>query len=170
MAILLNAIILIFEVLYYSLFMYFSKKEGKFWKYLINFLLITIIGLFIGTNNLLSYLLLVLLMFLGLKYIVNVKMSLYDMLIIVIMLFFKMFIEFIIYFPLSIIGDMDYILSTIIFETFKNLFLIVIASELNGFYKGLKKVWDQNNFYIRYIFSCCVYIYIIATVVLMIFC
>ena len=109
-------------------------------------------------------------MFLGLKYIVNVKMSLYDMLIIVIMLFFKMFIEFIIYFPLSIIGDMDYILSTIIFETFKNLFLIVIAGELNEVYKGLKKVWDQNNFYIRYIFSCCVYIYIIATVVLMIFC
>lgn len=143
MAILLNAIILIFEVLYYSLFMYFSKKEGKFWKYLINFLLITIIGLFIGTNNLLSYLLLVLLMFLGLKYIVNVKMSLYDMLIIVIMLFSKIFLEFIIYFPLSIIGDMDYILSTIIFETFKNLLLIVIASELNGIYKGLKKEWSN---------------------------
>lgn len=43
MAILLNAIVLIFEVLYYSMFMYFSKKEGKFWKYIVSFTIITLI-------------------------------------------------------------------------------------------------------------------------------
>lgn len=28
----LNIIVLIFEVLYYSMFMYYARKEGKFWR------------------------------------------------------------------------------------------------------------------------------------------
>ena len=81
----LNIIVLIFEVLYYSLFMKYSRPEGKYYRYLILFTLITIIGLVIGTSNLISYLLLILMILYGIKYIVKIKISLYDMLVILIM-------------------------------------------------------------------------------------
>ena len=50
MNIILNAIVLIFEVLYYALFMKFARKDGKFWKYILLFSLMTICSFFITTN------------------------------------------------------------------------------------------------------------------------
>ena len=65
----LNFIVLIFEILFYSMFMYYSKKEGKFSRYLLLFSLITIIGTIIKTNYLFSYLILVLMILYGIKYL-----------------------------------------------------------------------------------------------------
>ena len=78
----LNIIIIISEVLYYSLFMMYSKKEGKLTKYLLLFSMISLIFCFISHNNLESYLALAIMMLLGIKYIVKVKTSLYDLLLI----------------------------------------------------------------------------------------
>lgn len=94
----INIIVLIFEILYYSMFMKFARKEGKFWKYLLLFTLVTISGLFIPTNTLLSYLYLILAILFGLKYIVKINTTLYDMFFILIMIFFKLIIEYVLVF------------------------------------------------------------------------
>ena len=78
--VLANIIVLIFEILYYSMFMYYSKQEGKFWKYVILFTLITIFFGFVGTNNLLSFNFLVLFIILGERYFLKVNNSFYDIL------------------------------------------------------------------------------------------
>ena len=57
----MHIIVLLFEVLYYSMFMKFARKEGKFWRYLLLFSLITIVLIFTGTGNLYVYLIFVLL-------------------------------------------------------------------------------------------------------------
>ena len=110
----LNIAVLILEILYYSIFMYYSKGEGKFWRYLLLFSLITILFFFVGTTQIYSYLILVLMMLYGLKYIVKVKTSLYDMLIIILMLFLKIIIETPLYIAFFFsINDLHFIITVI---------------------------------------------------------
>mgnify|MGYP001853169736 CR=1 FL=1 len=163
MNILMNIIVLIFEVLYYSMFMYYAKKEGKFKRYLLLFSLITIIMMFTGTNSLYSYLIFVLTTLYGLKYIVKIKTSLYDMLIVLIMLLFKLLIEYIIVFIIYFVFGL--MIATLFMILSKTIVIFLIKDKLNIIYKKLKVKWDNNNFYIRYIFSCLTYFYIIITVI-----
>ena len=167
MALFLNIIVLIFEILYYSLFMKFAKKEGKLIRYFIAFSLMTIVGVFIGTNNLPSYFVLIMLIIIGMKYIVKVKMSLYDVFIIVCMLFIKILIEtplYILLFNFIII----YIIGIIV-NILKLAILFIIRNFLNKIYKTLKIKWDNNNFYIRYTFSICCFVYCIISAILLIY-
>ena len=163
----LHIIVLIFEILYYSMFMKFTKKEGKFWKYLLLFSLITIVLIFTGTNNLYVYLIFVLLTLYGLKYIVKIDIGLYDMLWIVIMLFVKIIIEFIIsmgiYYTIN-----DFLIMTLLIAFIKPIILIILKNKLTVFYTKLKRIWYKNNFYIRYVFSCLSIIYVIITVIMFI--
>lgn len=161
-----NIIVLIFEVLYYSLFMTFTRKEGKFYRYIILFSLISIIGVIITTNNLLSYFLLILMMTLGLKYIVRTKISMFDMLLIVFMLFVKFIIEFISYvFFFKVIGFNNFI-TTMLFDIIKIGFVLINRDNLYKIKVKLENLWTNNNFYIRYIFSILVYIYVIVVSIL----
>ena len=162
-----NIIVLLFELLYYSMFMKFTRNEGKFWKYLLLFSLISIIGIFIGTDNLLSYLILVLLMLYGLKFIVNIKTSLYDMLWIILMLFLKIAVEFIISMTVYYLCG-NFIILTILIAVIKIIVVLLLKGILNKIYLSLKIKWDKNNFYIRYIFSCLSIIYVIITVIMFI--
>lgn len=162
-----NIIVLLFEVLYYSMFMKFARNEGKFWKYLLLFSLISIIGIFIGTDNLLSYLILVLLMLYGLKFIVNIKTSLYDMLWIILMLFLKIVLEFTISMAVYYLCG-NFIILTILIAVIKIIVVLLLKGILNKIYLSLKTKWDKNNFYIRYIFSCLSIIYVIITVIMFI--
>lgn len=161
MELLLNIIVLVFEILYYSLFMKFSRKEGKFWKYILTFTLITIFFWFVGTNKIYSYLLLIFTILYGLKFIVKIKVSLYDMLIIFIMLLFKVFIEtpifmlFYNFLSIYIIG--------LIYSILKIIILNLLKNKLNTMYKVLKIKWDNNNFYIRYIFTVFLFSYTIIS-------
>lgn len=164
-----HILVLIFEILYYSLFMKFARKEGKFWKYLLLFSLATILIIFIQNQNFLTYLIFILFVLFGLKYIVKLKVSLYDMLLIVIMLLFKLFIEFIFYIILFQLLKVNHFVTTIIFDFTKILFLLLINKKLYIYNQKFKKLWDNNNFYIRYIFSCLTYIYVIFTLLLKIF-
>lgn len=167
MKMVLHIIVLLFEVLYYSMFMKFARKEGKFWRYLLLFSLITIVGLFILIKqDLFSYLILILMMLFGLKYIVKLKTSLYDMLLIVIMLMLKLVIEFIVYIIFFQILNFGHFETTMIFDIIKILTITLFSSKIYNYNKKLKKLWDSNNFYIRYIFSCLTYVYVIFTLLL----
>lgn len=165
MSLLMNIIVLIFEILYYSLFMKFAKKDGKVWKYIILFGLITIVLMFIGTTNLYAYLVFVLLSLYGLKYIVKTKISLYDMLPIIIMLFIKIIIELlsmIIFY--NFLGANQFV-TTLLFESLKILFIIINRKNIFNYNIKLNKIWNQNNFYIRYFFSIFTIIYVIMTII-----
>lgn len=165
--VLMNLIILIFEVLYYSLFMYYARKEGKFWRYLLLFILITVIGVFIGTSNLPSYLILILLIIYGLKYIVRLKISLYDMLVIVFMLLLKVLLELIFAGIFSIFTSNYYILA---FTTslIKVSTILIIKDIMYAYYFQFKIIWDNNNFYIRYIFTMLIYLFVMLSMIFLI--
>lgn len=155
----LNFIVLIFEILFYSMFMYYSKKEGKFSRYLLLFSLITIFFTFVGTTQLISYVVLIFMMLYGIKHIVKVKTTLYDMFILSLMLIFKIVIEFIV--VLLFYNLFGIIITTFILLIAKLLITFTLKNKLNIFYKKMRIIWYKNNFYIRYIFSCLIVIYII---------
>lgn len=167
---LLNIIVLILEVLYYSLFVKFVRKEGKLWKYILLFSLINVFFYFVGTNKVYSYLLLILMIIYGCKYIVKIKVSMYDFLVMIIMLLYKLIIEFILTLSIyAIFKDVYNIyVGAIIVSIFKILSLFIIKPKMNLLYNKLKKLWDNNNFYIRYITSILIMIYVIAICALLI--
>lgn len=161
--IVLNLIVLLFEVLYYSCFMYFAKREGKFWKYLVLFGIITLSGLFIKTNTFISYLYLVLAMLYGMKYVVKVKTTLCDMLTMLIMLLIKLLIEFPLSMILYLITSNILIISCVVGVI--KIFLIINFSDfIYKINKKITKLWNNNNFYVRYIFSCLAYVYVILSI------
>lgn len=138
----LNIIVLIFEVLYYSMFMYYARKEGKFWRYLLLFSLITIIGAFIGTNNILSYLLLILLITFGIKYIIKIKVGLYDMFFVFIMMFLKIIIESILAFTIFYTIN-NYTILLLSLSIIKFIIVILLKSKISIIYIKLKRFWHR---------------------------
>ena len=150
--ILLNIIVLIIEILFYSLFMKFTRKEGKLWEYVLSFFLVTLFFTFIGTEKIYNYLLLILLMLLNLKYISGLKVNMYDMMIIILMLLSKIVIEGISVLLFYNILGLSIIAVTTIFTILKGAFLVFIYKKGNNMYNSLYKKWSNNDFYIRYLF------------------
>lgn len=166
MNVLMSAIVLIFEVLYYAIFMKFTRKDGKFLKYLLLFTLINVLFLFIGTNEVYSYLLLIVLIVYGIKYVVKLKVSLYDMLIVFLMLLTKVLIETPLY--VLMINFINNFAVIMISGIIKIGILYLLRNKLNVIYNKLKEKWDNNNFYIRYLFTVAVFLYLIASCVFLI--
>ena len=162
MSLLMNIIVLIFEILYYSLFMKFARKEGNFFKYLLLFALITIISGFLGTNQFISYLFLILMIVYGIKYLVKIKVKLFDILIILIMLIFKLVLEAPLYFILSNFISGIYLIGTIT-GFIKILILLSLNAKIGKLYDYFYKLWNENNFYIRYIFSTFLFVYCLCS-------
>lgn len=158
---LLNLIVLTFEILFYSMFMKFAMNEGKFYRYVIVFIVNTILIAFLGSRNLISYLAFVMTTLLMMKYVVQAKTSLYDMLIIIFMLIVKSIIEI----PLFYLFAMCFsgLISTFLFQFAKILLVLLFRNKIRTFYIKLKKKWDNNNFYIRYIFSILMFVYVIIS-------
>ena len=102
----------------------------------------------------------------AIKYIVRVKTSLYDLLTIILMLILKTIIELPIYYLLVNIVN-RYVLS-ILAGIIKILMLLILNNKLNKFYNYLQNKWNNNNFYIRYLFSVMLYLYVIIVAVLLI--
>jgi len=163
-----NILIMIYEIIFYSLFMKFARKEGKLSRYAILYLMICILFGFLGTKEFYSYLLLILIMLFGFKYIVKTKTSLFDMLIIIIMLITKVLVEFFVFIIFYYMLHCSHFITTLLFELLKILLVLLINTNLNKLYLKLKKLWDNNNFYIRYIASVSLYAYVIVTIVLLI--
>lgn len=153
---------LFIEIMYYSLFLKNCRKEGKLSRYIIIGILVTVLALVVGTQDLLSYLFLVLTFVLGMKYIVKIRTSLYDMFIVIIMLFLKVALE-LLPFMIAYCILSNYTLYNLSMIILKILFIIYSKDKLSGFYKRLKSLWNKNVFKIRYIFICCTYIYVIIT-------
>ena len=159
--ILLNVVVLVFEVLYYALFMKFARKEGKFWRYLLSFSLVNIVLMFIGTNQIYSYLLTMLMMLYGIKYIVKIKTSIYDLLFLFIMMLIKTGIEGISCFLFfNLVSPFLFIM---IIDFLKIFFIITLRNKIETLYKYLKLKWSNNNFYIRYIFNILMFAYILMS-------
>ena len=169
MSLLMNIIVLIFEILYYSLFMKFARKDGKIWKYFITFLLTTIIVAIFDSSKIYSYLLFIISSIMILKYLVKIKSNLYDMLVIVVMLFTKIIIEFINVMIFYNIFQLPIIVVTAIFTIFKLLFILKTKNKLNKIYNIFLNKWNNNDFYVRYIFSVLMIIYVIISTFVIIF-
>ena len=75
---LLNIIVILLEIIYYSLFMKYSRKEGKFYKYILLFLLFSFITIFVDKRFLINYVLIFLFILYGLKYIVKLNHNKYN--------------------------------------------------------------------------------------------
>ena len=163
----LHIIVLLFEVLYYSMFMKFARKEGKFWRYLLLFSLITIAIYILNTEYLITYLILILLILYGIKFIVKIKISLYDMLVIFIMLLTKLIIETPFYVILSLFTKNNFLL-TFPASIFKVTILYFLKNILGNNYIKFKKIWDNNNFYIRYIFTTFMFLFVIFSCIFLI--
>lgn len=158
----LNVIVLIMEVLYYSLFMKFAKGEGKLWRYLLSFGLMSTILFFIGTNHIYSYLLCIIMMLYGIKFIVKVKISLYDAMFLFIMLLFKHIIEI----PFSLLFYIfikNIYIVTILVGFIKVIITLNLKEKINKAYSKISKLWNNNNFYIRYIFTTFMLLYTIVS-------
>ena len=97
----------------------------------------------------------------GIKYVVKIKVKLFDILIILIMLLFKLVIEIPIYFILSNFTNMY--LTAIASGIIKVFALISVQRKIEKIYKYLYELWSNNNFYIRYIFSTFLFIYCICS-------
>ena len=167
MILFLYIIILIFEVIYYSAFIKFSKNEGNIINYLLMFILITLVGIIVNTNTLQSYLLLIIMITLGMKYLVKVKTSLFDIMIIFIMLLIKVLLELPIYFIFY--KYLDIFSMGIIYSLCKMLFILLIKNKLHKVYNKLNILWVNNNFYIRYLFSTFMCTYTIISCIFIIF-
>lgn len=166
MKLFLDFIVLLFEVLFYSLFMKFARKEGKFCKYLLTFILATILVIIFSSNSLVTYLIFVLFTYVSFKYIIKLKVSLYDMLIIFIMLLCKLLIETPFY--VALINRIDNFYVIVITSIVKISIICLLHKKIESMYKVLKLKWDNNNFYIRYIFSTLMFTYTIASCIFLI--
>lgn len=164
MDLVINAAIIILEAIYYGLFMNFSKDDKKAIRYILLFIFIGVVGIFLNLNNIINYVILIFLILCGMKYFVKVKTYVYDIFTILLMMFFKIIIEGSLYNIL--IGKLNLIVTTLIFEAIKILFVFIISKYLNRVYvKGLK-IWKNNNFYIRYITSILLIIYSIVSILI----
>lgn len=160
-------IILIFEILYYSFFMKYSINKGKFWRYLLLFIIFSAISWFMNDTSPISYMIILLMILYGLKYIVKVKITLYDLFFIFVMMLMKVLIELIIALPtMLILNDIE--ISKIIMGTMKLSFILIIRKELNPLYLTLQKHWENNRFFIRYIFTILMFLYVIFSCVFLI--
>lgn len=167
MEILTRILVIIFEILYYSLFMKFSRKEGKFWKYILLFTFIQVFFFFVTSNFFISYMLLILMILFGIKYVIKIETSLYDMMIIFIMLLFKLIIEFVFALTLPLLIE-NINLCKLILGFIKIIILLIISRKMNPLYSKLKIMWNNNNFYIRYSFTIFMFLYVIFTCIFLI--
>lgn len=160
MNILMNIIVLIFEVLYYSMFMYYAKKEGKFWKYILLYILLTIVILFVGNDNVYGYLIFSALNLIGIKYLIKIKTYFYDLLVIFVIFLLSFLIPIPIYFIIGLFINNTFIL-TFIYQTIKIILIFILKGKIKQYYNIFHKLWDKNNFYIRYIFTIFMFIFVI---------
>jgi len=164
----LNIIVLMFEVLYYSLFMKLTRREGKFYRYIILFTIVSLIVAITNVKSFYAYMIFVLSTYVGLKYIVKSKVSFYEILVIVAMLLLNLVIELPVYLIAYKLLNISRFMTTIIFDIIKVIIVICLKNYLNIIYCKFMLLWKNNNFYIRYFTSIIVYLYVIITIILLI--
>lgn len=165
MFILQNVIIFTLEVIYYSLFMHYADKRFNI-RCFITFLLANIVLFFIGFDSFYSYLFYFIELSLIFR-ILKIRFTLYDLFFIIISTLLKVFIEFLFFIVLRENMELFYVIFAI--GIFKIFILVMLKNKISIFYNYLKIKWNNNNFYIRYIFNITIFIYIIASLLFMIY-
>ena len=167
MIILRNIIIMLLETLYYTIYLSYSRGSKQIGKYYISLLLSSFLVLIFG-NNLISYLIFIISIIFSIKKIIKEKASLYDVFNIIIMLAVKLITESI---SVLIFYNIfkSYVLSVIGIISFKLILVFLIKKKLHLIYLKIKKLWDNNNFYIRYAFVIFTYLYVIVSVLFLIY-
>lgn len=155
-------VIFFLEILYYTLFFGFCRKSEKFYKLFVVFLLSNVISFFIGYGSFYSYALYFVEIAILMR-IMKIKMTLYDILILTLSMIFKLFIELIFFIILR--ENINTFLWVCIMGIAKNNIVILLHNQLNKLYCKLKNLWVNNNFYIRYLFSTFLYLYLIFSVI-----
>lgn len=167
MSIFLRVLVIVFEILYYSLFMKKARPDGKYSRYLLLFILFSVVSFFTNDGSLISYAIILLMILYGLKFIVKVKISLYDLLFIFLMMLFKLFIEILFAFTIYyLINNITF--SKIIVGFIKVTIVSITGNKLEKLYNKLQIYWNENRFSIRYIFGILMFIYIIASCIFLI--
>lgn len=162
--VILNIVVLMFEILYYSLFMKFSKREGSIWKYLLLFTIITILIGFININYLITYFVLSVTSFYGLKTIYKIKVI--DFPYINLMFIIKFVMEAI---CITTIGIFNEFYAIILFSILKLCFVFAFRNRLFQLYKYMSEKWYKNDFIVRYISSILLIIYTLLALIYLLF-
>ena len=157
-------LVLIAEIIYYSLFMYYSKKDNIL-KYILSFALVTIVGLAINTNNFVSYSILVFLMMFIMRYVFKMNIKLYNILTIILMLAMKILIEYTVVIILFNILKCSILITTIVFTILKILMVVLCRNGLTKIDNSIETKWNNNNFYIRYFTTIGIFLYIIISII-----
>lgn len=156
----MNIIILIMEVLYYSLFMKFTKRETNNYKNIL-FGIILVLFAFVGNCNIYGTILMPIFGLFILNILFKNNTSLYDFMNILFMTIMKIIIEFPCYTILfSFIGLYG---QAIVSSFIKILITILFRKKIKNIYIKYNIIWRQNNFYIRYIFTVGFYLYVILS-------
>lgn len=159
-------VILLFEVLFYSLFIKFVKPKSSFIRLLMLFAFLTLVNYIIG-SSIYAYIFFVILALLGLKYFVKTETTIYDLFIIVIMILFKAFLEIIDGLILQLFFENSNIIS-VGTSLLKTLILFPLKDNLLYQYRNFNLKWKNNNFYVRYIFTILIYVYVIFSLLFLI--
>ena len=167
MNLILNVIILIFETIYYSLFMKNVKETDSLWKYILSFSIGTILILVFNYNSLMSYLVFVFSSLFVMKYIAKIKIVFYDLFVIILMMIYKLIIESIFVIFIYIFTHNAFIIATIL-GAIKIIVTLLTKGIINKVYFKLKVYWYQNRFFIRYIFDIIMFVYIIVSCVFLV--
>lgn len=157
-------LVLIAEIMYYSLFMYYSRKDNIL-KYILSSTLVTIVGLAINTNNFISYSILVFLMMFIMKYVFKINIKLYNILTIILMLITKILIEYTVVIILFNILKCSILITTIVFTILKILIVVLCRNRLTKIDNIIETKWNNNNFYIRYFTTIGIFLYIIISII-----
>jgi len=160
---LLNIFVLVCEVLFYSLFIYFAKKEGRLWRYILGIILVILIIGFLGSQTFLVYSIQGLLFLFVLKYIVRINTKVFDLVLISLSFIIKAFIEIIC--VLILMNFVNTIFVYIILSLIKVGTIYFLRNKIEYIYNKLFKKWNSNNFYIRYGSSIIIMIYFIVFIV-----
>lgn len=165
MLIVFNFIVIILEIIYYSLFTKFSKKDGSYINYFLLYCLTPFTNiLFSNVLNLqfFDYIALNFIILAGMKYLIKVETNLFDLLMILSMMLLKIVIEGSCYNLL--INFLNSNLVILIFEIIKIIIVLLLNYKLNFIYNKMLKLWKNNNFYIRYVTIILLMIYIIVSI------
>ena len=144
-----------------------ARKEGDFKRYFLLFGLFAIITIFMNRSFLINYLIIFFLILYGLKFIVKLKITLFDLFFIILMFISKVIIEM----PLSLLSysivENIYVASTMV-GVLKVIIILLFNEYVEKIYEIMKLLWKNNNFYIRYLFSISLFIYVILSSVFLI--
>ena len=143
-------IILLFEILFYSLFFKYANKKNEFWKYICAFIIFTMTMLAFE-SSIIYYLIFCFVIIGIMKYIMRMKIKIYDLILLYVIFIIKFIIEM--PFGLIIYPILGYTITNVLCIIAKIGFVYLFRNKINKSYNIFVQKWNNNNFYVRYIGS-----------------